>query len=229
MLNTCRFIDITLPFSERLPVWPGDTPVTVVRSTGTATVSELRMSSHVGTHVDAPAHFLPQGMTLDQLPLDVLIGPAWVAHVPRATVITADMLDRCHIPAGVERLLLRTDNSVPKSQDRHPQPGSGHFNQEYVALDPTGGGWLLEKRIRLIGIDGPSVDPFSTPAFAVHRMLLANQVVLVENLALADVKPGSYRLICLPLRYEGGDGAPARVVLEQSFRKERKRHDQPCY
>lgn len=218
MSNTSQFTDITLPFSDRLPVWPGDAPVTVTRSTGVPTVSELRMSSHVGTHVDAPSHFLPQGLTLDQLPLDMLIGPTWVAHIPRAKMITAGLLDRCHIPVGVERLLLRTDNSFPKPQNQHTQSGPGPFDKNYVALDPTGGGWLLAKRIRLVGIDGPSVDPFSSQDFVVHQMFLANKVIIIENLALTDVKPGAYRLICLPLRYEGGDGAPARVVLEQSFR-----------
>jgi arylformamidase len=113
-------------------------------------------------------------------------------------------------------LLLRTDNSLPISQSQRVQPGPRPFDKNYVALDQTGGGWLLAKNIRLVGIDGPSVDPFSSPDFTVHQMLLASKVVVIENLALANVKPGAYRLICLPLRYAGGDGAPARVVLEQS-------------
>lgn len=217
MPNTSAYLDITLPFSDQLAVWPGDPPVTVSRSTGISTVSELRMSSHVGTHVDAPAHFMPQGETVDLLPLDVLIGPAWAAHIQRAGLVTAELLDRCRIPAGVERLLLRTDNSLPKHKIRAIQGKPRPFDKNYIALDPTAGGWLLEKRIRLVGIDGPSVDPFGSEDFVMHHMLLANKVVIIENLMLTDVRPGDYRLICLPLRYEGGDGAPARVVLEQSL------------
>ncbi len=217
MPNTATYLDITLPFSDRLPIWPGDTPVTVNRSTGVSTVSEIRMSSHVGTHVDAPAHFMTRGATVDQLPLDILIGPTWVAHIGSVGLVTAELLDRCPIPAGIERLLLRTDNSLPKPENRATGGKALPFDKNYVALDPMAGGWLLAKRIRLVGIDGPSVDPFGSEDFAVHRMLLANKIVIIENLMLADVKPGGYRLICLPLRYEGGDGAPARVVLEQPF------------
>ena len=221
MPNSSAFLDVTLPFSEQLAVWPGDIPVTVNRSTGIATVSELRMSSHVGTHVDAPAHFMPQGSTVDQLPLDALIGPAWVAHIPGASLITAELLDRCNIPAGIGRLLLRTDNSLPSSLGRTATDGVTPFDTNYTALDPAAGEWLLARGIRLVGIDGPSVDPFHSYAFAVHRMLLANKVIIIENLMLAGVEPGGYRLICLPLRYEGGDGAPARVVLERLYKQEK--------
>ena len=218
MPNASSYIDITLPLSDRLPVWPGDTPLTVIRSTGVSTVSELRMSSHGGTHVDAPAHFLSQGTSVDQLPLDVLIGPTWVAHIHRAGLVTAELLDRCRIPTGVERLLLRTDNSTTIPQGQRAERGARPFDKHYVALDPTAAGWLLANQIRLVGIDGPSVDPFNSQDFVVHHVLLANKVIIIENLALAGVKPGAYRLICLPLRYEGGDGAPARAVLEYSFK-----------
>lgn len=221
MPNTHAFLDVTFPFSEQLPVWPGDIPVTVNRSTGVSTVSELRMSSHVGTHVDAPAHFIPQGSTVDQLPLDVLIGPAWVAHIPDTSLITAELLDRCNIPAGVVRLVLRTDNSLPGSLVRTASDGVTPFDTYYTALDPAAGEWLLARGIRLVGIDGPSVDPFHSDGFTVHRMLLANKVIIIENLMLASIEPGRYRLICLPLRYEGGDGAPARVVLEQLHQEEK--------
>lgn len=220
MPNTPVYLDVTVPFSEQLAVWPGDVPVTVNRSTGIATVSELRMSSHVGTHVDAPAHFIPRGSSVDQLPLDVLIGPAWVAYIPGTTLITAELLDRCNIPAGVRRLLLRTNNSLPKLLGRIAPDGVTPFDTNYTAFDPAAGEWLLARGIRLIGIDGPSVDPFHSDAFTVHRMLLADKVIIIENLMLADIEPGSYRLICLPLRYEGGDGAPARVVLEHLCEQE---------
>lgn len=215
------YFDITLPFSDQLAVWPGDTPVIINRSAGVSTVSELRMSSHVGTHVDAPAHFIPQGSTVDQLPLDILIGPAWVAHIPGTSQITAELLDLCNIPAGVERLLLRTDNSLPKWLGQAARTGVTAFDTNYTSLDSAAGGWLLASGIRLVGIDGPSVDAFHSDAFVVHRMLLANHVIIIENLMLAGIEPGGYRLICLPLRYEGGDGAPVRAVLEQHFEQKR--------
>jgi arylformamidase len=201
-----HLIDITLPFTERLPVWPGDARVQIERTTDVATVSELRMSSHVGTHLDAPAHFFPQGRTVEQIPLETLIGPCWVADVSRAKVIASETLEQARIPAGVERLLLRTGNSGHAL--------SSAFDKYYVALDASAGGWLLSRHIQLLGVDGPSADLFTAHDYPVHRLLLANKVVIVEYLNLRDVKPGRYRLICLPLRYEGGDGAPARAVLE---------------
>lgn len=208
MSEAPRLIDVTVPFSERLPVWPGDSPVQILRSTGVAAVSELRMSSHAGTHLDAPAHFFPAGRTVDQLPLETLIGPAWVAACDTVQTVTAAELDRASIPSGVERLLIRTRNSAATASPTA-------FDRDFAGLDPTAGAWLLDRRIRLVGVDGPSVDPFASDDFAVHRLLLANEVIIVENLRLRDVSAGWHRLICLPLAYEGGDGAPVRAVLEK--------------
>ncbi|MGE5601832.1 MAG: cyclase family protein [Nitrososphaerales archaeon] len=223
MLKPARLIDITLPFSERLPVWPGDAAVQISRSTGVAMVSELRMSSHVGTHVDAPAHFIPGGLTVDRLPLDLLIGPAYVAGIGGTSVITSQTLDGARIPAGVTRLLLNTSYAHFELESRRKKhrtsqpneaPESQPFDKNYVGLDASAAGWLLDRGVRLIGINTPSVDTFTSTEFPVHQILLINRVIIVENLQLRDVKTGRYRLICLPLAYEGGDGAPVRAVLE---------------
>lgn len=213
MSEGSRFIDITQPFSTDLAVWPGDAPVEIRRAYGVATVSELRLSSHVGTHVDAPAHFYRDGATVDQMPLDALIGSAWVAALPDVGCVTASALDQAGIPADAERLLLATRNSTARHRGR--AAGASTFDPAFVALDPSAAGWLRARGIRLLGVDGPSVDPFDSDAFPVHRALLAAGVIIIENLLLLGVAPGSYRLICLPLPYEGGDGAPARVALER--------------
>jgi arylformamidase len=217
MPDHARLIDITLPFSERLPVWPGDVAVQIARLTHVATVSELRMSSHVGTHLDAPAHFFPEGRTVDQLPLETLIGPVWVAEIRGVQLITAGLLDQAAIPADVERLLLKTDNSTRRAKGASetaspaiPAP----FDEGFVALDRSAGEWLLRRHIRLAGIDGPSFDAYASADFAVHRLLLGWEMVLVEYVRLEGVDPGPYRLLCLPLHYAGGDGAPVRAVLE---------------
>lgn len=214
-------IDITLPLSESLPVWPGDAPVQIHRTTGVATVSTLHMSSHAGTHLDAPAHFFPQGRTVDQLPLETLIGPAWVAVVIQNRPISARDLDNAGIPAGVERLLLKTrpDPQPLPAKQKHLSftiagQGANAFDTHYIALDESAGHWLLSRQIRLLGVDAPSVDPYNTNDFPVHRLLLAKDIIVVENLRLRDVRPGFYRLICLPMPYAGGDGAPVRAVLE---------------
>lgn len=199
------FIDISQPLRTGLPVWPGDPPVAIARlGAGLPAVSELRLGTHVGTHVDPPAHFIAGAATVDQLPLDALVGPAWVTHIAGPEPITAQALARADIPLATSRLLLRTGNS---------ERASATFDPEYVALVPDAAAWLLARHIRLIGIDAPSIEPFDAAGEPVHRMLLAAGVIIVEGLALADVEPGAYELICLPLRIEGGDGAPARVVL----------------
>ena len=201
-------IDVTLPISDKLPVWPGDPPVHVTRvSDGLPMVSGLSMSVHAGTHVDAPAHFLPGGVGVDALPLDVLIGPAWVARFAGRGPLTAGMLAEAAIPAGTVRLLICSANS-----DRI---GEG-FDPDFVALAPDAAGWLLDHGVRLVGIDGPSVEVYAAPGDPAHRALLAAGVIIVENLALAGVAPGAYDLICLPLPIVGCDGAPARVVLVTS-------------
>ena len=214
MIGSGRLIDITLPFSERLPAWPGDVPVQIRQERGNSMVSELRLSSHAGTHLDAPLHFVEGGAAVDGLALDVLIGPAWLADLGNTPIITGEQLERSGIPAGVERLLLKTQNSARMSRRLASRPAPIPFDEAFVALDKTAGQWLLDRRIRLVGLDGPSIDEYATPDYPVHRLVLPAGVVVVENLILQDVEPGAYRLICLPLYVEGGDGAPVRAVLE---------------
>jgi len=206
---TRHILDISRPISERLPVWPGDPPTRIELHAGAdgsiPVVRQLSFGSHTGTHVDPPAHFVPGGRTVDQLPLDVLIGPAWLVHLPGEQPISATMLRAAGVPAGVTRLLIRTRNSdAPLGEPR--------FDERYVALDATAAQWVLERGMRLVGIDAPSIaawDDIDT----VHVMLLEAEIVALEGLYLAGVAPGDYELVCLPLPILGGDGAPARVVL----------------
>jgi arylformamidase len=201
-------IDVTQRISARLPVWPGDPPVHVAAvSDGLPMVSGLSMSCHAGTHVDAPAHFVPEGAGVDALPLDVLIGPAWVAHFAGRGPLTAQVFAGAAIPTGTVRLLIRSTNS-----DRVVDA----FDPDFVALAPDAAAWLLAHGVRLVGIDGPSIEAYDAPGDPIHRVLLAAGVIIVENLVLAGVAPGAYELICLPLPIVGCDGAPARVVLAAS-------------
>jgi arylformamidase len=213
MSETSRFIDITQPFSSSLPIWPGDTPVVINQSFGVSTVSELRLSSHVGTHVDAPAHFLRGRGTVDQMLPDVLIGPAWLTVLPDVSIITGADLEAAGIPEDSDRLLIATRNSV-LWQERFVR-NRPEFDEAFVSLHPSAAEWLVRRNVRLLGVDAPSIDPYGTQGFPVHHTLLGANVAIIENLQLAGVAPGPYRLICLPLLYQGGAGAPARVVLER--------------
>lgn len=208
------WFDVSLPLGPRLTIWPGDPPVLVepwlATTTGAAAnVSRLELGSHSGTHVDAPSHLFAAAASVDQLSLDALIGPAWLADLSQvARTITAADLDAAAIPTACHRLLLRMRNSAMWSDAGHA------FRSDFVALHPSAAAWLVERGVRLVGVDYLSVEGYDAPAeLPVHRTLLRSGVVIVEGLVLSEPPPGWYELICLPLRVAGCDAAPARVVL----------------
>lgn len=183
-------------------MWPGDPPVVVEPVTrmedgDVAAVSRLALGTHTGTHVDPPAHFVPGGATVDELPLDILVGPAVVADCTGGAPIDATRLEVLDLPAGTTRLLLKT---------------AGGGDGSTGTLTPEGAGWLVERGVLLVGADTLSIEP-ATDDYPVHRVLLGAGVIIVEGLDLTAVAPGRYQLVCLPLRIAGGDGAPARAVL----------------
>ena len=203
--------DISLPVSESLVVWPGDPAIRITQPShldrgDVATVSRLDLGAHTGTHVDAPAHFVPGGAGVDRLDLDLLVDPAWIVHVPEAPVLTPEVLERLSIPSGTERLLFRTRNS-----DRWAGGEEG-FWEDYVGVTDAGARWLIAQGVRLVGIDYLSVSTY-TDLVPPHQTLLGAGVIILEGLNLSGIEPGLYRLVCLPLKLVGGDGAPARTIL----------------
>ena len=174
---------------------------------GSANVSLLIADVHVGTHVDAPLHFIEGGAAVETLPLDNLMGAAWVAHLPGVDAVTAADLEQAGIPSGTRRLLLRTDNSDLWAQE-------AQFRPDFVALTLDAARWVVERGIRLIGNDYLSVQRFHDGP-ETHQVLLNAGVILLEGINLASVVPGEWELICLPLRLVGADGAPARAVLRR--------------
>ena len=162
---------------------------------------------HSGTHVDAPLHFIDQGASVEQLPLDILVGPTAVIEIPDADIITQDILESQPLPEEITRLLIKTRNAILWTDYKHT------FNPDFVALDRQAARWVVDRGIGLIGVDYLSVQRFSDKDPATHRVLLEAGVVIVEGLNLHDVKPGSYQLICLPIKLVGSDGAPARTIL----------------
>jgi arylformamidase len=151
-------------------------------------------------------HFIRGGLPIDKLELDVLVGRAQVVHVPDADLLTAAVLDRLGIPPGTERVLFRTRNSELWAC------GETRFDREFVAISQDGARWLVERGVRLVGIDYLSVGSWAQPV-ATHQVLLGANVIAVEGLDLSGITPGEYLLVCLPLRLAGGDGAPARAIL----------------
>ena len=204
--------DITVPLSSALPVYPGDpevtiTPLAQLQWGDAANVSRLVLSSHTGTHLDAPRHFFAEGLTIDGLDLHVLMGPARVCAFPQVTThLTADDLRPLGL-AGTKRLLLQTPNAALWQKMG--------FQTNYVALTESAAYLLVEMGIPLVGIDYLSVDAFERQDFPVHRILLGAGVLILEGLDLRAVPPGDYELLALPLLLQHGDGAPVRAILRQ--------------
>jgi arylformamidase len=162
---------------------------------------------HVGTHVDAPHHFMNDGRTVEQLPLDVLAGPCYVVQLPDGVeAITAEALEGTSLPADTTRILFGTSNSRFWSQ------GEARFQEDFVAVTEDGAEWLVQRGVRLVGVDYLSVAPYGD-SLPTHRTLLKAGVVVVEGLDLSAVPRGFYELYCLPLKLLGADGAPARAIL----------------
>lgn len=175
-----------------------------------ANVTLLGCSTHVGTHVDPPSHFIAGGLPLDQLPMDALIGQARVIDVGDAAVIDAGVIEACDL-GGAQRVLFKTRNSGFWP----PAEGDSRFREDFVCIAPDAACLLAERGLRLVGIDYLSVEKFNFTEPATHLALLGAGVVIVEGLALGAVPPGDYELFCLPIKIKNGDGAPARVVLRE--------------
>lgn len=205
-----RIYDFSVPISEGLPVYPGDPPPAVEpvlllsRGDG-AEVSRITLGDHAGTHIDAPGHMLAGGMTVEAVPLSLLMGRALVADLRGAGAIGPAELARLPL-TGEERLLLKTDNSSLWEMS--------DFRRDHVALTEAGADFLVRAGIGLAGIDYLSIERFGGGG-SVHRRLLEAGVVILEGLDLSAVAEGIYELICLPLRLPGAGGAPARAVLRQ--------------
>ena len=203
-------IDVTVPVRDDVPVYPGDTPLTVQRvqaraEGASANVSRLECTTHLGTHVDAPVHFIDGAGGVETVPLEALIGPAYVVDATAVGGnIDAAALAALDIPRTAERLVFRTRNV--SLWDRP------HFVEDFVAMTEDGARALVDRGIRLVGIDYLSIAPYRNPA-PTHEALLRAGVAIVEALDLRRAGPGWYDLTCLPLLLVGVDGAPARVVL----------------
>src|SRR5688500_9926015 len=206
-----RIYDISLPIAAGGVVYPGNPPIAIepqqalARGDG-ANVSALSFGSHTATHVDAAKHFFDDGQTVDHLPLERLIGPCvGLEFDDRVMSIGKTELLR-HDLTGGKRVLCKPRHS------RALQQQSG-FAKDYTYISPEGADYLVALGVELVGVDYLSVEQFKSGHHRTHRALLEAEVVIVEGLALGEILPGKYQLICLPLKLAGLDGAPARAVL----------------
>ena len=206
-----RIHDVSIAISEDLPVWPGAPKYqlkqnkTTLPTGGPKTNSHFSMIPHFGTHIDAPLHFDPEGLAIEQLDVSLLVGPCRVyEHLARRDMTREDL-----IAMGLEqepRVLFKTVNSgsIKAGVD---------FNQNYVSFEPDAIDYLVEVGVKLVGIDGYAIGSFEKSSDPNHVRFCGSGGVIIELLDLSGIKPGSYELIALPVKMAGLEAAPARVLL----------------
>lgn len=170
-------------------------------------VTRIDTGVHFGTHLDAPCHFIEGGKAVEDLDLDTLVGSCFVGEVADTQAISPAHLEALDIPDGTTRLLLKTSNSALWENPAHA------FFEDYAAITPEAAQWVVDRGIRLIGIDYLSIQRFADEVSTTHIVLLKDEVIIVEGLDLRGVPPGGYHLTCLPMKLEGSDGAPVRAIL----------------
>lgn len=208
-----QLFDISVTISPSMVVWPGDPSVTITPEKSVAAdgyaLSRVSFGSHTGTHIDAPRHVIENGLPADRIPLELLIGSAYVFEVAPSeglTIHTGDLV-ALGIPRDATRVLLKTRNSDLW------QSGPQTFDPHYVHLTKRAAHWIAAHGIRLLGIDYLSPDPYVGDGAPAHAELLGAGVVILEALNLGAVTPGVYHLVALPLKMAVADGAPVRAVL----------------
>jgi threonine dehydrogenase-like Zn-dependent dehydrogenase/kynurenine formamidase len=203
------WIDLTVGIRQNMVHFPGDPGVELKQTKhldrgDPATVSQLSLGVHTGTHVDAPVHFIGGAAGVDEFSIDAMIGPARVIEILDKEIVTAQDL-AAHDIRPDERLLLRTNNS---SRCWNVDA----FVDDYAYLDTSAARMLAERRVRMVGIDYLSIGR-GNEGPEVHRILLGAGVLIIEGLDLSRARAGFYDVVCLPLKILGGDGAPARVAV----------------
>ena len=207
-----EWIDISIPLHNGMVNWPGDAPFHRLETLKIANgdpcnLSQFCASAHIGTHMDAPRHFLAHGHGMESMPIDATIGPARVIAIQDPDLIRVKELERHHLGQG-DRVLFKTRNSelLWKTND---------FQEQFVHIPQDTAAYLADLKVRTIGVDYLSVGGYETDSAETHRALLGAGIWLIEGLNLGHVEPGEYELVCLPLKLSGSDGAPARAVLRR--------------
>lgn len=205
-----KIIDISLPIFNEMPVYPGNqkTFIKVAHSKNSRSqLSEIKLSSHAGTHIDAPKHVFDKGLPIDQLPLETFYGSCRVLDLTKYKVnIPRSALEKANIKPG-ERIILKTQNSYGNFSV---------FDKNYIYLSPGAATYLSERNVRLVGIDALSIKQRGSKDNSPHELLLSKNIPILEGLVLSAVSPGSYMLVAFPLALCGIDGSPCRAILFSS-------------
>jgi arylformamidase len=208
-MKTRKVYDISMPIRDGMITWPGEGPVKVERTRSMAhgdrlNLTRIEMGVHTGTHIDAPFHFVDGAAGVDTIPPPLLVGPALVVAIMGVRQIGVEALEGADIPMGVSRVLLKTDNVELARK--------GQFDDSYSYITLEGARYLINRGVKVLGVDYLSVAEYGKGE-EVHRALLTEGAVIIEGLDMRGVPPGIYKMVAMPLRIVGCDGAPARVVL----------------
>jgi arylformamidase len=202
--------DATLPIHQEMLTFPGDPRFSMEtvfdrRKGDPFNLALMKVGTHLGTHVDPPAHYVAGGATVDEIPLEVMVGPGVILDMRGRPYVDGQALKESWTE-DYRRVLLKTDNS--------PKLLKQDFDEDFVALTQDGAEFLVSKGVKLVGIDYLSIEKYMTPRAPVHHILIAAGVLIVEGVHLLDAPAGPCQIYCLPMKIKGGDGAPARVLIE---------------
>ncbi len=211
MLND--WIDISVTLHTGMVRWPDNPPVQIERTLDidhgdVCNVSTIAMGSHTGTHMDAPLHFLQTGKGIAEMPLDATLGSARVIEIRDTESIKPAELHPHAIQRG-ERVLFKTQNSTRCWK-------TDTFVEDFVYISQEAARYLAELGVRTVGVDYLSVGGYTKDGVETHRALLEAGIWIIEGLDLSQVQPGTYELICLPLKVTRADGAPARAIIRKA-------------
>ena len=201
-----EIFDISMELNAETPEWPGDRPFEYALSvtkeqSGSVNIGEIKTSTHMGTHIDAPFHYDDLGLKVDEMPLEVYLSTAQVIDVQGLEKIAIEDLPEPE--SGVTAVLLKTCSW----QNRKEFPKSWPIFSESIAE------WMTKRGIRLLGVDVPSVDPENSKGLPMHHSMNVNKRYILEGIVLDDIEPGVYELSALPLKIKGAEGSPVRAVL----------------
>jgi arylformamidase len=202
-----QLIDISQGLSPATAVWPGDQPfewtwTARVKEGASVNLGAIALSTHTGSHVDAPLHVRADGASTDVFDLDPFVGPAHVVDVTGA-----DMVQPSHVAdLSADRLLFKTSAR---------EQSEGDWPDAITPIAPETVSVLSEQGVELIGTDAPSVDPLDCTDLPAHHALVEAGILNLEGLMLEKVSPGPYTLLALPLKLENADAAPIRAVLAE--------------
>ena len=205
-----KIIDISLPVETDMLHWGRKPEVTIVESIAggeASNVTRWLLGAHTGTHVDAPLHFRDGATPVDQVPLEILVGPARVVDMTHVRgSVTAEELAAADL-AGCERVLLKTSNSAGPLKRKEKA-------EAWVGVTPDAARWLVDHGVRLIAVDYLTAESYQhTHDWGAHHVLLGADVIILENVVLDHVEPGDYELYCLPIKLAGAEAAFARSIL----------------